>query len=51
MLKVTWPRSPGSNDSDPSVKPELSSPSLSTRSMSASPQPFHEKKAADTAQQ
>jgi len=51
MLKVTWPRSSESNDSDTCIKPEASSPSLSTRAMSTSPEPFHGKTAADTAQQ
>jgi len=39
MLKVTWPRSQESNDSDTGVKTEVSSPTLSTHAMSTSPEP------------
>lgn len=50
MLKITWPRSLGANDSDSSVKAEASSP-MSSRATSASPEPVEGKATAGTALQ
>jgi HSP20 family protein len=51
MLRVSWPRIPGSNDSETGVKSELSSPSLDARAMSTSPEPPERKATAGTALQ